>query len=1100
MKFLQQISSWVAVAVLVIPSSLAEARTAAASDGPAQSSAVAVLPSYSEPGISPDGTEIAFVSSGDIWTVPVAGGEARLLISHPATESRPLYSPDGRKLAFVSNRTGNGDIYVLTFSSGAVERLTYDDAPEQLSSWSGDSRWIYFSSSSHDISGMNDIYRVSVAGGTPMPVSADVYANEFFAAPSPDGKALAFSARGIASAQWWRNGRSHLDEAEIWFERDDTPPTYERFTEPGAKELWPMWSADGRSLFYVSDRSGVQNIWTRPIGGTPRQLTQFSDGRVLWPSISKDGRTIVFERNFGIWKADTATGKSEEVRITRRGSPASAGVEHLTLTSQFRELVLSPDGKKIAFVAHGQVFAASAKEESTAFRVTHSDGAESDLAWAPDSKRIVYVSDRDAAPHLYLYDFSGNTETQITRDVQGDHAPRFSPDGKRIAFERGARELRTLDVAEKQERLLAPLKARPALFTPDRPFAWSPDGRWIAYLQAGEKGFQDVYVIPAEGGKPQAVSFLANTFGGSVNWSPDGTALFFTTGQRTESSQVARVDLIPHAPKFREDQFRDLFKEEPAKAKTPADSRVENKSAEPETVGDAKKTPAADEPKKPATKPVEIVFEGIRERLHLLPVGIDVNAAEISHDGKSLLLTAEAAGQENLYTYSLDELAKDPAIARQVTSTAHPKSSAQFSPDGKEVFYLEQGRIQIVPLDTRFAKPLAVSAELDVDFAKEKTEMFQQAWTDLRDTFFDANFNGVNWDAVHAAYAPRIAGADTADEVRRLLLLMVGELNSSHSGVGSPQGTAQITTGRLGLKFDRAKYEKDGQLKITEILPLGPAALAKDIHTGDELLAVDGQPLGPNVNLDALLEHKIEKRVVLTVKSAESATAKREVVVRPANLAAEKALRYRQWVEERRAYVEKISNGRLGYAHMPDMSAQSLSQLYIDLDAENQSKDGVVIDVRNNNGGFVNVYAIDVLGRRPYLNMTVRGLPTAPARSQLGQRALEKPTILVTNQHSLSDAEDFTEGYRALHLGKVVGEPTAGWIIYTSSATLIDGSTVRIPFIRITALDGSPMEMHPRPVDLPVTRPIGESYTGRDSQLDAAVMELLQQIDADKKR
>ena len=215
----------------------------------------------------------------------------------------------------------------------------------------------------------------------------------------------------------------------------------------------------------------------------------------------------------------------------------------------------------------------------------------------------------------------------------------------------------------------------------------------------------------------------------------------------------------------------------------------------------------------------------------------------------------------------------------------------------------------------------------------------------------------------------------------------------------------------------------------------------------------------------------------------------------PVSINAEKQLVYRQWVEERRAYVEKASGGRLGYAHMPDMGAGSLAQLYLDLDVENQSKEGVVIDVRNNNGGFVNVYAIDVLARRPYLNMTRRGRDaSAPARSALGQRALELPTILVVNQHSLSDAEDFTEGYRALKLGKVVGEPTAGWIIYTGGTTLVDGSTMRIPTIRITDNSGQTMEMNPRPVDVAVTRVVGESYAGKDSQLDAAVAELLKQI------
>jgi C-terminal processing protease CtpA/Prc len=179
---------------------------------------------------------------------------------------------------------------------------------------------------------------------------------------------------------------------------------------------------------------------------------------------------------------------------------------------------------------------------------------------------------------------------------------------------------------------------------------------------------------------------------------------------------------------------------------------------------------------------------------------------------------------------------------------------------------------------------------------------------------------------------------------------------------------------------------------------------------------------------------------------------------------------------------------------MPDMSAGSLAQLYVDLDADNMGRDGVVVDIRNNNGGFVNPYALDVLSRQHYLNMTLRGIPTSPARSMLGQRSLEKPTVLVTNQHSLSDAEDFTEGYRAMKLGKVVGEPTAGWIIFTWNTRLMDGTVLRLPRSRITDRNGAPMEMHPRPVDVEIERPIGESYGPKDSQLDKAIEVLLAQL------
>lgn len=268
-------------------------------------------------------------------------------------------------------------------------------------------------------------------------------------------------------------------------------------------------------------------------------------------------------------------------------------------------------------------------------------------------------------------------------------------------------------------------------------------------------------------------------------------------------------------------------------------------------------------------------------------------------------------------------------------------------------------------------------------------------------------------------------------------------------------------------------------------------AVAGKVRIGDYLVAVDGTPLGKGTNLDALLDHKVGKRVALTVAGAADGKDTRDVAVRPVTQTVEKGLLYREWVEANRANVNKASGGRLGYVHMIDMGAPALAQLHVDLDADNHSRDGVVVDVRNNNGGFVNVYAIDVLARRGYLTMTQRGLPSTPARPVLGQRALESPTILVTNQHSLSDAEDFTEGYRALGLGKVVGEPTAGWIIYTWSVRLIDGSSFRLPRTRITAADGTPMEMHPRPVDIAVTRPIGEGLSGKDSQLDAAVTALL---------
>jgi tricorn protease len=303
--------------------------------------------------------------------------------------------------------------------------------------------------------------------------------------------------------------------------------------------------------------------------------------------------------------------------------------------------------------------------------------------------------------------------------------------------------------------------------------------------------------------------------------------------------------------------------------------------------------------------------------------------------------------------------------------------------------------------------------------------------------FYDPNYHGANWEGVRAEYEPLVAGARTSDELRRLLQLMVGELNASHLGAGSPPNPNAATTGRLGLRFDRREFEANGRLKITEVVPLSPAALPGNIIVGDYLLAVDGRTIDSSTNLDELLSYKTTRRVVLTVSSTPDGATKKEVPVRPVNGATERALMYRNWVDRNREYVAKASNGRLGYVHMFDMGSASLSQLYVDLDVENHAREGVVIDIRNNSGGFVNVYAIDVLARRGYLTMTLRGQSGAPARNVLGQRSLDRPTILITNQHSLSDAEYFTEGYRTLKLGRVVGGADS-WLDHLHMESITD--------------------------------------------------------------
>lgn len=1063
------------------------------------SSVADVVPksALSEPSLSPDAREIAFVAGGDIWTVPASGGDARLLVSNLATESRPLYAPDGKSIAFVSNRTGNGDIYVLDLASGRLTRRTFDDGRETLNGWSRDGKWMYYSTSSGDISGMNDVWRVPAAGGQPSPVAADRYASEYWGAPAPDGKALAITARGTVAGQWWRHGHSHIDESEIWMVRDVNAPMPE-YTRVGAegngKDTWPMWMPDGKSLYYASDRGGNENLWVHPIGGTARAVTRFTSGRVLWPSIALDGSAIVFERDYGLWRFDVAKGTAAEVPVTLRGAVAETNAERQTLAQGFGSLGLSPDTRKAAFIARGELFAVGTRDGGEATRLSETPELEDDPVWLPDSRRLVYASHRGGAWNLYVQDASTRVERALTTGTATSAGPRVSPDGRLVAYQRDAREIRIVGIDGQGDRKVveADLDVPPFLSVAD--VQWSPDSRWLAYANRDARGFTNVWVVPSAGGTPRQVSFGADANAGDVHWSPDGRFLLYLSGMRTEVPRIIRVDLTPRTPRFREDQYRDLFGPtspppaipNPTPTTTPA-----TPPASPATsiARDTARRDSATAPRPSSRTNVSITFEGIRQRASVLPTqGLGVGSMAISPDGRTLAFTGSAGGQQQIYAYSLDELSRETGI-RALTTSPGFKSGLQWSSESRDIWFVENGRIAALNAETRVARNVAATAEVEVNFEAEKRAVFRQAWTYLAQNFFDEGMNGADWNGLATRVEPYVEGSRTPDDLRRVLSLMIGELNASHLGIGGPSsGTVVVPVGRLGVRFDRNALERDGLLRVSEVVEQGPAAVA-GLATGDRITAVNGTPMRAGLALDSVLMGKVGRQVSLDVTAAAGGT--RRLLVRPVGLAAEKALLYRQWVEQRRAYVAKASGGRLGYVHMFDMTQPSLDQLYLDLDAENQGREGVVVDVRNNNGGFVNVYAIDVLSRRSYLQFTQRGSTTAPARSNLGQRMLDRPTVLVTNQHTLSDGEDFTEGYRSLGLGKVVGEPTAGWIIFTWDLTLLDGSSLRMPRTRVTDASGKDMEMKPRPVDISAVRPVGESYSERDSQLDAAVRTLL---------
>jgi tricorn protease len=1085
------------------------------------------------PAVDADGRQVAFVYAGDIWLADAAGGPAERITAHQAYHYAPRFSPDGASVAFTSGRSGHGDLFVLPLGGGPVRQITFHDSYCAMEDWAPDGQALLFSSGREQLG--SAIYRVGLDGGTPALLYAEPYEQLGQAQLSPDGAQLAFAN---VRERWWRRGPNPFAPDEIWL--GPSSPDYgalRMVAGPGranghpalaapyaGRSCWPLWTPDGAGLIYVSDRDGAENLWLLPLdGGEQRQLTRFTDGHLLFPAIARHAGLIVFEREARLWRL-APDGEPEPIDLRVRGDTKFTPVRVEGWSRGFSELRLSPDGKKVAFVARGTVFADFADKETDrelrqgpAFRVCDSAGRQSQLAWTPDSRALLYISDRHGEDEIFRYDFAARQETRLTSDGGPKRLPRVSPDGKWVAYisRDEAVRLRSLEGDEDRELCRAHFVVAADLI-------WSPDSRWVAYVAHDERYFSNVYVVPAAGGEPRQITFLSNLDGGDLHWAPNGQFLIFTTEQYRAEAQIVRVDLRPPRPLFRESEFEKLFEgtgdrgqgtgpergakaaPAPAKPVAPEGKRAEA-APQAETTPDEEPAPAEEgrpaEPPVEEVKPpppeeppktIEIDFEGIERRLRFLtPMQMNAAADGISPDSRDLLYRAVVAGKVNIWTQPLDEPRADQP-PRQLTASESGKSEVQFTPDGRAFFYLEDGQITVRKFPGGDGQSrLQVRGEVQVDFNRDKLQIFGEAWRLLRDSFYDPSFRGQDWASVRERYAPLAAGAQTVGDLHAAINLMVGELRASHLGSGFSGWTG--SDGYTGLIFDQAEQLASGRLRVARVVPESPAALAeRPPRPGEYLLAVDGAAVGPGVSLDRLLRRTVGRRVRLTLGEAPAGGPTRDVPLRPIDAEAYWQLRYRDWSLANERYVAERSGGRLGYVHIDEMSYPAYQQFLADLDAEAHGKDGVIIDVRYNGGGHTATFILDVLTRRSTVLSGFRSGLGMDAGHLSGNRVLNKPTALVTNERSASNTEMLSESYRRLGLGKVVGRPTAGAVIWTYSTRLLDGASLRLPRFFVVTPEGEDLEGRGRPVDVEVERPLGEWALGRDRQLDAAVAALLE--------
>ncbi|MDA0747471.1 MAG: S41 family peptidase, partial [bacterium] len=993
------------------------------------------VPHLHSPALSPDGGRLFFVYSGDIWSVSAGGGEAYQITSHVGYDRAPRFSPDGRQVVFESNRTGNGDLYVLDLESGDVRRLTHFGGGDALGDWSPDGAWLYFSSRRDGLSG--GIFKVPVQGGTPIEVVCDPREAHSQPVLSPDGKTLALVNDGTPL---WRKGPHPALASSIWTVSEAAGSTdYRRVTTYAGRNNNPMWAPDGKTIYFISDEGGTENIWAVGDDGSQRRpLTQFEEGRCLRASVSRDGRRIAFDRVGEIWLLDLESGEAGPVEIRVRADQKINPKTHRTFTNGLDEFSLSGDGKKVLFGVHGELFAAPSKGEEVydAIRVTESSFREFMADWRPDSRAAVYLSDRFGNYELFEYDFVERAERQLTEDPEVQkYLPRYSPDGKWIAYLHGREEIRLI---ERETGTVRPF-IHNALFTgvaSSVSFAWAPDSQWIVFVARDQNFFNNLYVQRLDETEARQITFLSQVGTGAPLWSPNGKFIVFTTQQYRTQGQLARVDLTPVLPVFKEDEFEKLFEDEEDELEegTPGDpEEQEEDEDEPQDAGASEVVNGGEDAEEKGVKQegesIEIVFEGIKRRLQLLtPLEMNAAALAICPDGKALVFRSAVTGRDNLWHLLLED-AKQSEPPRQLTDTRGEKGRVCFTKDGKKIFYMDGGEIVGRDFPGGKTKKLRVRAELDVDFHVEKRQIFQEAWTLIRDHFYDPNFHGVNWEAVRDRYMPLAAGVQVQDDLLDILNLVVGELNGSHLGAG--RSGAGVHDGYLGLTFGRVAQEA-GRFEVVGVLPDGPCdVIAQPVVAGEVLTAIDGQMLNGGINFWERLQHKVGKKVRLTLELPGGET--READVRPVGAGAISDLAYRNWVYGNAAYVDRVSGGRLGYVHIRAMGLEDLHQFLIDLDTEAHSREGVLVDVRYNGGGHIATFILDVLAKRDFVRSSYRGKITTSSANLSGDRILNKPTVLLTNEHSGSNAEMFSEGYRRLGLGKVVGTPTMGAVIWTGT-------------------------------------------------------------------
>jgi len=1038
------------------------------------------------------GGRIVFCYAGNLYSVSEQGGTAVKLTSHVGYESFPKISPDGQTVAFTGQYDGNTEVYTIPVTGGEPRRVTYtalverDNVGERMGpnnivmGWTPDGKSIIFRNKQWCFSGLRaQLSTVAAEGGLPEEIPTS---EGGFCSFSPDGKQLAMNRmfREFRTWKYYRGGQAD----DIWIHTVGTTKV-ERIAgcDDVAQDIFPMWV--GTEIYYLSDRDRTMNLFAYDTKTRQtRKVTDFTEYDCKFPAASQ--QSIVFENGGYIWKYDVATKALNKVTITLADDDLYSRTE-LNRSVRVSEATLSPDGKRIVAVGRGDLFLLPAEKGPVFHLAATPESHERGVTWSPDGKNVAWISDASGEYQVWIAPADDLTNGRQLTDFTTGYPDRlqWSPDSKKLYFNTEKRDVYELPIDGKAERILA------SETSGIRSFTLSPDGTWAAYTSTPvSRGTDALFLFDMAKRKSYQVTDRWYPASQPL-FSQDGKYLFFTSSRELR----AQYSSVEWNTSYSVQDYLFVLPlaadtESPTTLRTDYDEAPSSDTPKPEKGGEAAKSgkggkPGKAENAKPSVS-TKVDLDGIGQRIYSLPVDPGYFRLIAAVNGK-LYFSNNGVKELDLKSMKVS----DSPMKMPMDITADYKK-ALVRGDGGKLFVSNFGG----PAGNR-AVPTE-DMEMDINHEAEWQQIFDESWRITRDGFYVENMHGVDWDHIREKYGQMVPYAKHRDDLTYLIGEMIGELNIGHAYItsGEKPSVPRIATGLLGAKFSKDK--KTGAFRIEKIFqganwdkklrsPLTEPGV--DVKVGDYIVKVNGVPAEKLTSPLQALVGKVDKTVALDIAASSSGKDARTVYVKP--IASEADLAYYEWVNRNIAIVDKLSDGQIGYIHIPDMSLEGLDMFtkmfYTQLD-----KKALLIDDRMNGGGNVSPIILERLQREVYRISMYRNGDNEPVPNQ----AFYGPKACLIDKYSSSDGDLFPYSFRKLGQGKLIGKRSWGGIVGISgSKPFVDGQDMRTPFFTSYSTEGEwIVEGHGVDPDIDIDINPFEDYQGKDAQLEEGIRVLKEEL------